>query len=95
MNQPAEAVAVIVPNFNKEKALRVCLESVFAQTYPLAEVVVVDDRSTDRSRQIVQEFGDERERDQQDPPCLLIQLPVNRGPSWIMSAICSASGSSR
>jgi cellulose synthase/poly-beta-1,6-N-acetylglucosamine synthase-like glycosyltransferase len=80
MSRPPDAVAVIVPNFNKEKALRACLESVYAQTHRPAEVVVVDDRSTDRSPAIAREFGDARERNQ-EPPCRLVELPVNRGPS--------------
>jgi glycosyltransferase involved in cell wall biosynthesis len=81
MNQPADEVAVIVPNFNKEKALRACLESIYAQTRRPAEVVVVDDCSTDRSREIAAEFRDAGERSQQAPPCRLVVLSTNRGPS--------------
>jgi len=74
MTEPAatrsEDVAVIVPNFNKKKTLRACLESVYAQTHPPAEVIVVDDGSTDGSLEIAREF-----------PCTLVELPGNRGPS--------------
>jgi hypothetical protein len=65
-----DAVAVIVPNYNNEKVLRACLESIYAQTNQPAEVLVVDDASTDTSRAIAKEF-----------PCQLIELPVNRGQS--------------
>ncbi|WP_281893618.1 glycosyltransferase family 2 protein [Phytohabitans aurantiacus] len=81
-----DGVAVIVPNFNKEKVLRACLESVYAQTHPPAEVVVVDDRSTDRSPEIAREFVTEFA-----PPCKLIELPVNRGPSAARNAGVAAS----
>ncbi|MEU6409265.1 glycosyltransferase [Microbispora sp. NPDC046933] len=63
-------VAVIVPNYNKRKTLRACLESVYAQTYRPAEVVVVDDVSTDGSLEIAREF-----------PCTVVESPRNRGPA--------------
>ncbi|MDH2427108.1 glycosyltransferase [Sphaerisporangium sp. TRM90804] len=63
-------VAVIVPNYNKRKTLRACLDSVFAQTYPAAEVVVVDDVSTDGSLEIAREF-----------PCAVVESRRNRGPA--------------
>jgi glycosyltransferase involved in cell wall biosynthesis len=87
-----DAVAVIVPNYNKEKVLRACLESVYAQTHPPAEVVVVDDRSTDRSPDIAREFARDR-RDQRDhlPPFRLIELPVNRGAAAARNAGVAAS----
>ncbi|HEU5160959.1 MAG TPA: glycosyltransferase family 2 protein [Streptosporangiaceae bacterium] len=65
-----ERVAVIVPNYNKTKTLRACLESVFAQTYRPAEVIVVDDASTDGSLEIARSF-----------PCTIVELPGNRGPA--------------
>jgi glycosyltransferase involved in cell wall biosynthesis len=69
MTEP-ERVAVIVPNYNKAKTLRACLESVYAQRHRPAEVVVVDDASTDGSLEIARSF-----------PCTLVELPGNRGPA--------------
>jgi GT2 family glycosyltransferase len=63
-------VAVIVPNYNKRKTLRACLESVYAQTYRPAEVIVVDDVSTDDSLEIAREF-----------PCTIVRSPRNQGPA--------------
>ncbi|WP_407566849.1 glycosyltransferase family 2 protein [Polymorphospora sp. A560] len=76
----AGGVAVIVPNFNKEKTLRACLESVFGQSYVPVEVVVVDDRSTDGSREIAAGF-----------PCRVVELPVNSGPAAARNAGVAAS----
>ncbi|MEV4455817.1 glycosyltransferase family A protein [Microbispora sp. NPDC049633] len=63
-------VAVIVPNYNKRKTLRACLESVYAQTYRPAEVIVVDDVSTDGSLEIARDF-----------PCTIVESPYNGGPA--------------
>ncbi|WP_229402372.1 glycosyltransferase family 2 protein [Micromonospora okii] len=65
-----DAVAVIVPNYNKAKTLRACLEAIYAQTHPPTEVIVVDDHSTDNSPDIARQF-----------PCTLIHTPTNSGPA--------------
>lgn len=47
-NKPA-LVSVVIPIFNKQQYLEKCLNSVFGQSYPEIEVIVVDDCSTDAS----------------------------------------------
>ena len=49
-------VSVIVACYNSEKYLRETLQSLVQQTYRDFEVIVVDDGSTDLTRQIVGEF---------------------------------------
>lgn len=51
------SVSVIVPNYNNEKYLPTCLNSIISQTYPIKEIVVYDDCSTDGSREILTEFA--------------------------------------
>ncbi|MGA2091528.1 MAG: glycosyltransferase family 2 protein [Endomicrobiales bacterium] len=41
-------ISIIIPIYNRAGLIRECLESVFAQTYPHYEVILVDDGSTDR-----------------------------------------------
>ncbi len=53
-------VSVIVPARNEEASLRACLKSLLAQTGVSLEVVVVDDGSTDRTREIAQSFPEVR-----------------------------------
>lgn len=50
-------VSVIIPNYNYARALEYCLKSVLTQTYPLTEVLLVDDCSTDGSASIGERLG--------------------------------------
>lgn len=51
-------VSVIVPTKNSEKFLEKCLESVKNQTYENLEIIVVDNNSTDKTKEIAQKFTD-------------------------------------
>lgn len=49
-------VALYIPCFNSEKTIGLCLDAVFKQSYPLQEVVVVDDGSTDKTVALAKKF---------------------------------------
>ena len=49
-------VAIIIPVYNAEKYLREAIESVLNQTYTDFELLLINDRSTDNSREICQEY---------------------------------------
>lgn len=49
-------VSVIIPNYNEERFIQTTIESVLNLNYENIEVLVVDDGSTDRSRDIVSKF---------------------------------------
>ncbi|GEC73663.1 Glycosyltransferase involved in cell wall bisynthesis [Flavobacterium flevense] len=49
-------ISVIVPNYNHERFLKQRLESVFNQSYSNFEVILLDDCSTDNSRDVLSEY---------------------------------------
>ncbi|MEA5578913.1 glycosyltransferase family A protein [Anabaena sp. UHCC 0451] len=56
MNNVNPTISVIVPIFNREAYLSETLESIFTQSVPLDEVIVVDDGSTDGGGAIARSF---------------------------------------
>lgn len=72
-------VSVIIPAYNREKYIRQTVDSVLGQTWPNTELIVVDDGSTDATREILEEYGDR---------IRLIEHPgrVNRGQSAAINA---------
>ena len=50
-------VSVIVPVFNAGEHLNRCLGSLVTQTYPELDIIVVDDGSTDGSRDLIAEYA--------------------------------------
>src|SRR6266481_7201740 len=53
-------VSVIIPTHNRAEFLRSAITSVLNQTYQNFEIIVVDDASTDKTREIITSFDDQR-----------------------------------
>ena len=49
-------VSVIIPTKNSEKFIGKCLKSIKNQTYQNLEIIVVDNNSTDQTKEIVEEY---------------------------------------
>lgn len=69
MKQPT--VSIITPVYNGAQTLQDCFSSVVNQSYPHFEWILVDDASTDASREIIQNW--------RDPRITLIQRKSNAG----------------
>jgi glycosyltransferase involved in cell wall biosynthesis len=50
--------SVIIPTYNRAALIGQAVDSVFAQMYNDYEVIVVDDGSTDRTTDVLQDYGD-------------------------------------
>ena len=55
-----EKISVIIPTYNRGNLIGNSIKSVLNQTYKNFEVIVVDDGSTDKTKEVVDIFKDER-----------------------------------
>lgn len=55
-------VSIILPVYNVEKYLKECLDSIISQTYKNIEILIINDGSTDRSLEIINEYKEKDER---------------------------------
>jgi len=52
---------IIIPNYNNEKWLNKCIDSVLNQTYKNFELIIIDDMSTDSSVKTIQSYRNKEE----------------------------------
>ena len=50
-------ISVIVPVYNAERYLHLCIDSILAQTFTDFEVLLIDDGSKDKSGEICDEYA--------------------------------------
>jgi glycosyltransferase involved in cell wall biosynthesis len=65
-------ITVIIPVFNREETIKRAIDSVLCQSHAPEDIIVVDDSSTDKTGEILAEYGDS---------ITVVTLPVNSGPS--------------
>jgi hypothetical protein len=75
----APRASVVLAVYNGERFLRAALDSVLRQTFDDLELIVVNDGSTDSSREIVAEYDDPRIRLIDNPHNLGLTPSLNRG----------------
>ncbi|MDR0412224.1 MAG: glycosyltransferase [Dysgonamonadaceae bacterium] len=64
-------VSVVLPVYNGEKYLREAIDSILNQTFRAFELIVIDNASTDSTREIVRSYT--------DPRLVLVENETNRG----------------
>jgi glycosyltransferase involved in cell wall biosynthesis len=72
-------ITVIMPVHNKEKTLAKAIESILGQSYEEFEFIIIDDGSTDRTKNIL-EYYHERDR-----RIVLFSLPQRRGLAYALN----------
>lgn len=60
MNKFNPLITIIIPVYNGENFLSKAIDSAIGQTYKDIEVLVIDDGSKDKTKEIVQKFSDKR-----------------------------------
>ena len=73
--------SVLVANYNNGKFFRDCYQSILSQSYTDWEVVILDDRSTDNSLQIIRELIGE------DSRFRIVEHPKNEGVAVIKAKL--------
>ncbi len=66
-----EKVSIVIPTYNRAALLERTLQSALQQTYEDIEIIIVDDGSTDNTKQLVNRFQDQR--------VVYVRNPVNLG----------------
>jgi len=64
-------ISVVIPVHNSNQTLRECLDAIFSNKFEDFEVIVVDDKSTDNSVEIIKNYK-----------CKSIKLDENKGPAF-------------
>lgn len=55
-------ISIVMPVYNSERYLKQAIESILEQTFKNFEFLIIDDQSTDRSRQIATEYAQKDDR---------------------------------
>jgi glycosyltransferase involved in cell wall biosynthesis len=63
LNPSWRRISVVVPNYNYARYVGNCLESIFRQTVPVYEVIVLDDASSDDSRAVIEQVTQQHGRE--------------------------------
>lgn len=75
---PDPLVSVVIGTFNRETYVRQAVDSVLEQTFRDFEVIVVDDASTDRTPEILKNYGDRIRLIRRDYNSGLPSMPRNQ-----------------
>ena len=52
--------SIIIPNYNSEKWINKCIDSILSQLYSNYEIIIVDDMSSDNSVNLIKQYNDSR-----------------------------------
>ena len=61
-------VSVVIPNYNYARFLEERIDSILAQTYPIYELIILDDASTDESAEVISRIVDQLKNTKRNLP---------------------------
>ena len=73
MKYQPDFISIIIPIYNAEKWIQKTIENIKEQTYTNYEIILVDDASTDRTREIIDQYQENKIKS--------IYLEQNKGPA--------------
>ncbi|MCH7809363.1 MAG: glycosyltransferase family 2 protein [Chloroflexi bacterium] len=82
-------ITVIVPTYNRVALLQETLQSVLDQTYPVLEIIVVDNGGTDSTEQMISQLHDARIRYERIEPSGGPAKPRNYGAAMARGSVIS------
>lgn len=88
---PVKKVSAVIPNYNYERFLDERIDSVLCQTYPVSEIIILDDCSSDNSIELIKKRIEENRT---GIPMRLVQNEENSGSVFAQwqKAFCEAKG---
>jgi succinoglycan biosynthesis protein ExoA len=86
LSSELELATVVIPAKNEERSIARCLESVLCQDHANLQVIVVDGRSEDQTRDIVKMYA------RRDPRIELVECPQASIPKSLNLALAAARG---
>jgi cellulose synthase/poly-beta-1,6-N-acetylglucosamine synthase-like glycosyltransferase len=69
------SVSVVIPAYNEESVIRQCLIAAVYQSVPADQIIVIDNKSTDRTRKIVRQM----QQEYPESPIILLQQNDEQG----------------
>lgn len=78
-------ISIIIPCYNASKYLRQCIDSILNQTFKNYEIIFIDDKSTDNTLDILQEY-----KNNSDADIKILENKYNIGPSFTRNKGLSA-----
>lgn len=89
-------ISVVIPAYNAELTILETVESVQKQTFSNLEIIVIDDGSTDKTKELLQGVADERlkfspmKMVELQPPAIVVSLM--QGESLLLSLMLMTCG---
>lgn len=79
MSDQQQKITVLMPVYNNEKYLRPAIESILNQKFTDFEFLIINDGSTDKSKEIIRSYKDQRIRYEENIENLGIIKTLNKG----------------